>query len=128
MNITGTKKLLLILLSLVCALAVGFGVTFALSAERGNTFSYAQTEDGAAESQEDNRTDEAVLSDLSESLEIAPELLNFFSNSMGISPVDLEQTIDEHGDEAVEEMVEFLADYSSGIITTEDDKIGRAHV
>ena len=120
MNITGTKKLLLILLSLVCALAVGFGVTFALSAERGKA-SYAQTEDGAAESKEDNRTDEEVLEELGETLDIAPELLNFFSNSMGISPVDLEQTIDEHGDEAVEEMVEFLADYSSGIITTEDD-------
>ena len=107
-------------MSLVCALAVGFGVTFALSAERGKA-SYAQTEDGAAESKEDNRTDEEVLEELGETLDIAPELLNFFSNSMGISPVDLEQTIDEHGDEAVEEMVEFLADYSSGIITTEDD-------
>ena len=50
MNITGTKKLLLILLSLVCALAVGLGVTFALSAERGKA-SYAQTEESTSENE-----------------------------------------------------------------------------
>ena len=119
MNITGTKKLLLILLSLVCALAVGLGVTFALSAERGKA-SYAQTEESTSENEKSERTDEEVLNSVAEKAEMDYELVNFFSNVIEISPNELEQVIEENGNEAIAEMANFISSYAAGEITTVD--------
>ena len=100
MKVTGTKKLLIILFALTCALALGFGVVIARNASTGKGgVAYAEVtlpeadgsetsaEDGEevsdaeeekAEEEYDPRYDEGVIAEIAEKLGYRADLLNIY--------------------------------------------------
>lgn len=100
MKVTGTKKLLIILFALTCALALGFGVVIARNASTGKGgVAYAEVtlpeadgsetsaEDGEevsdaeeekAEEEYDPRYDEGVIAEIAEKIGYRADLLNIY--------------------------------------------------
>lgn len=100
MKVTGTKKLLIILFALTCALALGFGVVIARNASTGKggvayaevtlpeaTDAETSTEDGEevsdaeeekAEEEYDPRYDEGVIAEIAELTEIDAKFISFY--------------------------------------------------
>ena len=144
MKITSTKKLIIILLTLICALAVGLGVMWS-AAETPSALSAtaASAEDGAEpdeaelpeeESEEkeyeeyDPAFDEARLRALAEELQIDFAVVNFYAHANNISVQEMEdQLLDEKL--AAPDLSKYNnAETNSVQYTDEDIEIGRAHV
>ena len=104
MRITGTKKLLIILFAVICAVAAGIGVLYAKPSSAfadAAPESAAETEapvdipDGeelvdSEQEQYDERFDEARIRALAEVMEIDYEILNFYAHANDISIAQLE--------------------------------------
>ena len=137
MRITGTKKIIIILLALSCVLATGVGVMFKRA--EAPSVSYAQervveeeraesgredasadsaADEGAQEEEEeyDERYDEGVLNSIADRTGIKFEYVDFYARSMEITAAELEEFVDTDLQTTAETILAFNNDYEAGYI------------
>ncbi|MCM1233094.1 MAG: hypothetical protein NC489_23470, partial [Ruminococcus flavefaciens] len=105
MRITGTKKLIIMLLSFICAIAVGIGLTYtfspaeaaqetAVSTVQGGSVEQgdpsADARDDSEEEEYDERFDVAAMHALAEMLDFDYDLVNFYAHANNISVAEME--------------------------------------
>ena len=132
MKITGTKKLIILLLSLVCAVAVGLGwgmfsgqdalAATASSDTDENTKSAEDTQPNVEDISEDYY-DEAILREVAAMTEIDYDLVNFYAHSheanAGLMLADTKKDVEG----VKQELATFLKDYSTGDLVNENSEI-----
>ena len=133
MKITGTKKLIILLLSLVCAVAVGLGwgifsgqdalaATASSDTDAENSKPTEDVQPNVEDISEDYY-DEALLREVASMTEIDYDLVNFYARSheanAGLMLADTKKDVEG----VKQELATFLKDYSSGVLVNENPEI-----
>ena len=136
MRITGTKKLLIILFAVICAVAAGIGVLYAKPSQAyadAAPESAAETEapvdipDGeesadSEQKQYDGKYDEIEMHTLADSMGIDFDALNFYARTNEISVDALSEIYAERGEELKQSISQFYELYSAGELTYTGEK------